>query len=196
MNKKSGLVLRMVAGMYLSYLGIAIFSQAIKDKPSDYVMKVVISVIFLGIGIWYMSRNIRELYHLSMGDTSDPKKEKEDIENNQKKEFAKPQHDKTKFRTAPMPVIQETGVKSMEQTNLYAGNKQEEEKSIEEKPAEEKLREETSEESGEKKMTENTENESVDSEKEGAEKTEEIKETEKIEEIEEIEEIEKDYEEK
>lgn len=178
MNKKSGLVLRMVAGMYLSYLGIAIFSQAIKDKPSDYVMKVVISVIFLGIGIWYMSRNIRELYHLSMGDTPDQKKEKEDIENNQKKEFAKPQHDKTKFRTAPMPVIQETGVKSMEQTNLYAGNKQEEE---------------TSEESGEKKMMENTENESVDSEKEGAEKTEEIKETEKIEEIEEIE---KDYEEK
>ena len=53
MNKKSGFVLRMVAGLYLSYLGIALFSQAMRDKPSDYMMKAVIAVIFLGVGVWY-----------------------------------------------------------------------------------------------------------------------------------------------
>lgn len=121
MNKKSGFVLRMVAGLYLSYLGIALFSQAMRDKPSDYMMKVVIAVIFLGVGIWYTIRNVRELYRLTMGDQADKDKKDEGSENDGKKEFPKPQHDKTKFRTAPMPVISEDAVKSMEETDLRAG---------------------------------------------------------------------------
>ena len=74
MNKKSGFVLRMVAGLYLSYLGIALFSQAMRDKPSDYMMKAVIAVIFLGVGVWYTIRNIRALYQLTMGDSGDKHK--------------------------------------------------------------------------------------------------------------------------
>ena len=126
MNKKSGFVLRMVAGLYLSYLGIALFSQAMRDKPSDYMMKVVIAVIFLGVGVWYTIRNIRSLYQLTMGDSADGKKKDDVSETNGKKEFAKPQHDKTKFRTAPMPVIREDAVKSLEETDLRAADLKEE----------------------------------------------------------------------
>lgn len=118
MNKKSGFVLRMVAGLYLSYLGIALFSQAMRDKPSDYMMKVVIAVIFLGVGIWYTIRNARELYRLTMGDPADKDKKDEGSENDGKKEFPKPQHDKTKFRTAPMPVLREDAGKSLAETDL------------------------------------------------------------------------------
>ncbi len=207
MNKRSGLVLRMVAGMYLSYLGIAIFSQAVKDKPSDYVMKAVISVIFLGVGVWYMIRNIRALYRLTMGDPSDRKKEEGQSENSEKKEFAKPQHDKTKFRTAPMPVIQEDIVKNMEQTDLHAANKQEEEKSqeTEEKtpekvgnPEENESEELTEEKTVEKKPVENSENESVESDKQEDKQSDKKEYKQECEEEykEEIEEIENDYEEK
>lgn len=109
----------MVAGLYLSYLGIALFSQAMRDKPSDYMMKAVIAVIFLGVGVWYTIRNIRALYQLTMGDSGDKHKKDASGETGSKKEFAKPQHDKTKFRTAPMPVLREDAGKSLAETDLH-----------------------------------------------------------------------------
>ena len=124
MNKKSGFVLRMVAGLYLSYLGIALFSQAMRDKPSDYMMKAVIAVIFLGVGVWvYRSWYIRALYQLTMGDSGDKHKKDASGETGSKKEFAKPQHDKTKFRTAPMPVLREDAGKSLAETDLHTARK-------------------------------------------------------------------------
>ena len=122
MNKKSGFVLRMVAGLYLSYLGIALFSQAMRDKPSDYMMKAVIAVIFLGVGVWSTIRNIRALYQLTMGDSGDKHKKDASGETGSKKEFAKPQHDKTKFRTAPMPVLREDAGKSLAETDLHTAD--------------------------------------------------------------------------
>ena len=61
-------------------------------------------------------------YQLTMGDSGDKHKKDASGETGSKKEFAKPQHDKTKFRTAPMPVLREDAGKSLAETDLHTAD--------------------------------------------------------------------------
>ena len=59
---------------------------------------------------------------VTMGDSGDKHKKMRVEKTGSKKEFAKPQHDKTKFRTAPMPVLREDAGKSLAETDLHTAD--------------------------------------------------------------------------
>lgn len=98
MNKKSGLVLRIILGAYLIFLGCNLLTQLIKIQPSDMVVKSVFALIFIVTGALYAFHNARAVYRIVKEETADPEEKTED-----KPQFEKPQHDKSMFRTAPMP---------------------------------------------------------------------------------------------
>lgn len=98
MNKKSGLVLRIILGAYLIFLGCNLLMQLTKIQPSDMAVKSVFAVIFIVTGALYAFINIRAVYRMVKEETADPEEKTED-----KPQFEKPQHDKSMFRTAPMP---------------------------------------------------------------------------------------------
>ena len=64
MNKKSGLVLRIILGGYLVFLGGSLLVHIIHMRPEDMVLKSVIAVIFVLVGGFYAFRNIKEMYQM------------------------------------------------------------------------------------------------------------------------------------
>lgn len=101
MNQKSALVLRVILGGYLVFLGVSVLMQAWQTHPSDLVIKTVFGVVFMLVGMAYAGNYIWKAYRMVY-----PKKEKK-IEPGQKNEnrriFRKPKHDESILRTAPMP---------------------------------------------------------------------------------------------
>lgn len=116
MKKKSGLVLRIILGMYLVFLGGSLLTEMVKMKPSDYMLKSFLAVIFILVGIGYAFHNIKAIYKMVNEETeetpgSHPEKTAAD-----EVRFEKPQHDKTMFRTAPMPSEEEIQKELQENT--------------------------------------------------------------------------------
>ena len=68
MNKKSCMVLRIVAGMYLAFLGIQIISQVSKEQPSNLALMVCAAVVFIGVGVAYAGAAIRSIFKMSKGE--------------------------------------------------------------------------------------------------------------------------------
>lgn len=117
MNSKAGLIIRIVAGMYLVFSGVTLLRQMITLKPSDYVLKSAIAVLFIVVGVWYGYRNIKATYYFVKGET-EPKK---DAKNASASEvvYNKPEYDESKYRTAPMAKVEETTKSiSLEETDL------------------------------------------------------------------------------
>lgn len=100
MNKKSGLILRIMLGAYLTYLGVDLVRTIMAEKPSDMMMKAAMGVAFIIVGICYAIWAIRGAWKLYK--TANPDMEKEE-ENPEEKVYKRPVTDKTKYRTAPMP---------------------------------------------------------------------------------------------
>ncbi len=65
MNKKSGLVLRIVAGMYLVYLGIRIIQQVYQEQPSNLALMVGMSIIFIVVGAGYAVISAKKVWALN-----------------------------------------------------------------------------------------------------------------------------------
>ena len=65
MNKKSGLVLRIVAGMYLVYLGIRIIQQVYQEQPSNLALMVGMSIIFIVVGAGYAVISAKKVWTLN-----------------------------------------------------------------------------------------------------------------------------------
>lgn len=68
MNKKSWMVLRIVAGMYLAFLGIQIISQVSKEQPSNLALMVCAAVVFIGVGVAYAGAAIRSIFKMNKGE--------------------------------------------------------------------------------------------------------------------------------
>lgn len=101
MNKKSGLVLRIILGGYLTFLGVSLFIQVIQIRPSDLVLKGIIAVIFVLVGGAYVFINIKSVYKMVKAEAEEP----EEMEKESKApQFKKIQHDASLYRTAPMPL--------------------------------------------------------------------------------------------
>ena len=47
MNKKSWMVLRIVAGLYLVFLGVQIISQVTREQPNNLALMICAAVFFL-----------------------------------------------------------------------------------------------------------------------------------------------------
>ena len=50
MNKKSWMVLRIVAGLYLVFLGVQIISQVTKEQPNNLALMICAAVLLLEWG--------------------------------------------------------------------------------------------------------------------------------------------------
>ena len=51
MNKKSWMVLRIVAGLYLVFLGVQIISQVTREQPNNLALMICAAVLFIGVGV-------------------------------------------------------------------------------------------------------------------------------------------------
>ena len=49
MNKKSWMVLRIVAGLYLVFLGVQIISQVTREQPNNLALMICAAVLFIGV---------------------------------------------------------------------------------------------------------------------------------------------------
>lgn len=50
MNHKSSFIFRIIAGAYLVYQGISLLTKVLKDRPDNFVLFAIISVIFIVAG--------------------------------------------------------------------------------------------------------------------------------------------------
>ncbi len=102
MNKKSGLILRIILGAYLIFLGVSLLSQMIQSRPSDFVLKSVIAIVFIIVGGMYAFGNIKAIYNMVKEETDEFSDNGAD-ETRTKALDEKPNHDASIYRTAPMP---------------------------------------------------------------------------------------------
>lgn len=116
MKKKSGLVLRIILGMYLVFLGGSLLMEMVKMKPSDYMLKSFLAVIFILVGIGYAFHNIKAIYKMVNEETEETQGSHPEETAADEVRFEKPQHDKTMFRTAPMPSEEEIQKELQENT--------------------------------------------------------------------------------
>lgn len=99
MNKKAGLVLRIILGGYLTFLGVSLLIQMIQIRPSDLVLKGTIAVVFILVGGGYAFANIKSVYKMIKAETEEPEETEKE---SQTPQFKKMQHDASLYRTAPM----------------------------------------------------------------------------------------------
>lgn len=114
MNKKSGLVLRIILGGYLVFLGGSLLMQMIQQQPSDMVLKSGIAVIFIGVGGFYAFHNIKAFYKMIKAETEETPEVSEKQEKSEVR-FEKVQHDASLYRTAPMPRQDDVTLKLQEE---------------------------------------------------------------------------------
>ncbi|MBU3839567.1 MAG: hypothetical protein IAA25_00945 [Candidatus Ruminococcus intestinipullorum] len=62
MYKRAGAVFRVLASLYLIYVGIRIFLQVYPVQPSNFVLMVAAAVLFTLTGIGYIAVCIRNLW--------------------------------------------------------------------------------------------------------------------------------------
>ena len=59
MSKKSWYVLRIVAGLYLTYLGINLIRGVVADKPENQMFMLFMAGIFIIVGVLYAASSMR-----------------------------------------------------------------------------------------------------------------------------------------
>lgn len=83
MSQKSWDVLRIVAGLYLAYLGVKSMMTAISDRPENMVFFLIMAVIFMITGAGYAIYAIRRVWAGRNEETEETEaiEENEDSEN-------------------------------------------------------------------------------------------------------------------
>nr|WP_288861975.1 hypothetical protein [uncultured Faecalicatena sp.] len=64
MNKKSWYVLRIVVGLYLTYLGIKLITGVMVERPGNMVFVLFMAGIFIVIGVLYAVSAIKKVLAL------------------------------------------------------------------------------------------------------------------------------------
>ena len=65
MNKNSGQIIRIIAGVYLIYLGVKILMDVTRKQPSDMMLMAVLSVIFIVVGAFYAGAALKKMLGIS-----------------------------------------------------------------------------------------------------------------------------------
>ena len=116
MNKKTNYILRLVLGMYLTFIGINLVRETIVSRPSDLAFKIFMGVIFIIIGVGYAIWIIKRMLASKKAELEEQKRE-EAAENALRKMQLRKERVSAQSRTAPMPSSSqlEAGIKKMEQ---------------------------------------------------------------------------------
>jgi uncharacterized membrane protein YcjF (UPF0283 family) len=64
MNEKSRLTLRVVAGLYLAYLGVKMIQGLIADKPENMIFMLIMAVIFVIVGVLFIILSVKSVIKL------------------------------------------------------------------------------------------------------------------------------------
>lgn len=90
MVPRSSLIIRSLAGAYITYLGGKLLAGSLKDHPDNYVFYAGVGVVFLIIGIFWLGKYGSKLVKKEYADDSvmgqleddeEPTEEKNGIEN-------------------------------------------------------------------------------------------------------------------
>lgn len=104
MNKKRSTALRIVLGVYLTFIGGQLMYDVVTEKPTDLTLKCAMAAVFIIIGVGYTIWSIHGAVDFSQWKK---KKDTEPEDTKDKKVYRRPVTDKTTYRTAPMPTQQE-----------------------------------------------------------------------------------------
>lgn len=88
MNQKSMDVLRIVAGLYLAYLGIKSMMTALSDRPENMVFFLIMAVVFMITGAGYAIYAIKRVWS-RRNEVSEDLEETEDLEESEDSEDSK-----------------------------------------------------------------------------------------------------------
>ncbi|PWJ50805.1 hypothetical protein [Faecalicatena contorta] len=61
MNERSRFVLRIVAGVYLAYLGVKMIQGLIVDKPENMMFMFAMAVIFVIVGVLFILSSVKNM---------------------------------------------------------------------------------------------------------------------------------------
>ena len=61
------MVLRIVAGLYLVFLGVQIISQVTREQPNNLALMICAAVLFIGVGVVYAGVAISSVWKMSRG---------------------------------------------------------------------------------------------------------------------------------
>lgn len=61
MNERSSFVLRIVAGLYLAYLGVKMIQGLIVDKPENMMFMFAMAVIFVIVGVLFIISSVKNM---------------------------------------------------------------------------------------------------------------------------------------
>lgn len=61
MNERSRFVLRIVAGVYLAYLGVKMIQGLIVDKPENMMFMFAMAVIFVIVGVLFVISSLKNM---------------------------------------------------------------------------------------------------------------------------------------
>lgn len=88
MNQKSMDVLRIVAGLYLAYLGIKSMMTALSDRPENMVFFLIMAVVFMITGAGYAIYAIKRVWS-RRNEVSEDLEETQDLEESEDSEDSK-----------------------------------------------------------------------------------------------------------
>lgn len=112
MKKKKVQIIKIILGAYITFVGSMLFIDVYDQKPSDMQLKILIAVIFVITGIYYIvknAQNILEKYQTA-------KAEQISLEQQEEAERRhRALHSSDKFRTAPMRVIKPINLEKSEE---------------------------------------------------------------------------------
>lgn len=106
MNKKTNYILRLILGMYLTFLGINLIRETLVSHPSDLAFKIFMGIIFIVIGAGYAIWIIKRMIASKKAKQEEQKRE-EAAEAALRKMEQRRERVIVQSRTAPMPSKEE-----------------------------------------------------------------------------------------
>lgn len=123
MNKKTNYILRLVLGMYLTFIGVNLVRETLASHPSDLAFKIFMGVIFIIIGAGYAIWIIKRMLASKKAEQEELKRE-EAAEAAIRKMEQRRERVMVQSRTAPMPSSSEleAGAQKIEQENTSSNH--------------------------------------------------------------------------
>ena len=102
MSKKTNYTLRLILGMYLTFIGINLIRETVASQPSDFAFKIFMGIAFAVIGAGYVIWIIKRMVAFKKSEHEEQKRE-EAAEAALRKMEQRRERVMVQSRTAPMP---------------------------------------------------------------------------------------------
>lgn len=112
MKQKTVRIIKIVLGAYLTFIGSVHFINIYAQKPGDMQLQIAIALFYILIGAAYMIKNVQKIWEKAIkAKMEEATKQKEEEEKRRYREL----HSNTKFRTAPMRIVEPIDLEKAEE---------------------------------------------------------------------------------